>query len=367
MLINRFLRSPPCFAVSFTRFLLVKPQTLVHETGHWLGLAHSFQGGCAFPGDGISDTAPQATASDGCDMELDTCPGDNLFDPVTNYMDYSSDGCRSNFTAEQRRVMVAAWFRYRSPPPPTPTPILQPSAPGTPSMVSPVPSPITQTNSSSVKPLTANATMESSFRFCGSSLPSTREDEVRASLSMVDDFYREADARDGWKRRLQGGPITVDVNFVVVSDSTGLGNVTQKMVDDQMTVLNAAYSPDFRFRLSNLQRVSNDTLFVVLARNPYERPSIRENDLKIRYRSGGPETLNVYSLLPVILNATDEDDLIPVSGFSSFPYPILSEDELDGVVFLFDTMPGGQDAGYDEGDVSARIQLLFPLFLSATV
>jgi hypothetical protein len=297
-------------------------------------------------------------------MELDTCLGDNLFDPVTNFMDYSDDDCRSEFTAEQRRVMVAAWFRYRSPPPPTPTPILQPSAPGTPSMVSPVPSPITQANSPSVNPLTANATTdESSIRFCGSSLPSAREDEVRASLSLVDDFYREAGAHDGWKRRLQGGPITVDVNFVVVSDSTGFGNVTQKMVDDQMSVLNTAYSPDFRFRLSNLQRVSNDTLFVLLARNPYERPAIDEIDLKIRYRRGGPETLNVYSLLPIILNATDEDDLIPVAGFSSFPYPILSEDELDGVVFLFDTMPGGQDAGYDEGGVSASIQVLFPFTL----
>jgi hypothetical protein len=96
--------------------------TTVHEVGHWLNLYHVFESSlvtdpCLEDGDLVPDTPFQR------DQNLFVCPPDNTakscpntdgFDSIHNYMDYSTDDCRTEFTPDQITRMAQAWDQFRS-------------------------------------------------------------------------------------------------------------------------------------------------------------------------------------------------------------------------------------------------------------
>lgn len=105
---------------------------LAHETGHYLGLYHTFEGfcnnfDCANNGDRVCDTPPDGSmfASPGCGSPTNSCGTDTLSaysngfftadvpDQIDNFMDYSNPACSNRFTQGQADRMRAAILTQR--------------------------------------------------------------------------------------------------------------------------------------------------------------------------------------------------------------------------------------------------------------
>ena len=88
-----------------------KGRTMTHEVGHYLGLYHTFQGGCAGVGDEVADTPAVDAPNYGCPTGHQSC---STTDMIENYMDYTDDTCMNTFTAGQKARVQAVLAGPRS-------------------------------------------------------------------------------------------------------------------------------------------------------------------------------------------------------------------------------------------------------------
>lgn len=104
---------------------------IVHEVGHWLGLYHPYNDGCAnydcmIQGDRVCDTPPDSRAlifegcvsNNNCITDADDLSGQNPYNSDVNdlnnlYLDYNDYACRNAFTQGQRERARATLRVFR--------------------------------------------------------------------------------------------------------------------------------------------------------------------------------------------------------------------------------------------------------------
>ncbi|MEU3454900.1 zinc metalloprotease [Micromonospora sp. NPDC006766] len=129
------------------------------------------------------------------------------------------------------------------------------------------------------------------------------------------------------------------VVHVIQKDSTRAGgNIPDSMINQQISVLNQAYSgatggaaTSFGFQLQKINRVTNASWY------PIVQGSSAERSMKTSLRQGGKNTLNIY--LGQLSNG--------LLGWATFPKSTL--DPMDGVVVLNESLPGGTTTNYNKG------------------
>jgi hypothetical protein len=90
--------------------------TATHEVGHYLGLAHTFEGHCSPTNDLVADTPAERSPDFYCTVGRNSCKDGNgpvALDPIHNFMDYSDDVCLFEFSGGQGERMQIQWALYR--------------------------------------------------------------------------------------------------------------------------------------------------------------------------------------------------------------------------------------------------------------
>jgi len=170
------------------------------------------------------------------------------------------------------------------------------------------------------------------------------------------------------------GTITVPVWFHVINNGDGLanGDVTQKMIDDQIAVLNAAYAGEtggyvtpFAFNLAGVTRTTNAAWYTM------GYGSQAEKDAKAFLRQGGAGTLNLYSANSATASSAGPRSRTPTpatrattawcsstrrSGGGAAPYDLgdTATHEIGHWLGLYHTFQGGCNKGDYVSDTGRR-------------
>jgi hypothetical protein len=127
-------------------------------------------------------------------------------------------------------------------------------------------------------------------------------------------------------------PPTIKVYFHVLMDNSGIGNLTNNNINEQMAQLNQDFGGRYTFALQSVDRTVNPTWFYKI---DYDT---KTNIIKMKRAlyKGSFADLNVYTLDMQLL------------GFATLPHERRLS-FLDGVVINYRTLPGGSQIYYNMG------------------
>ncbi|KAJ3482202.1 hypothetical protein NLI96_g7148 [Meripilus lineatus] len=183
----------------------------------------------------------------------------------------------------------------------------------------------------------ASSLFSTVYGFCGSNPGSKEqvakyEEEFQASLKNISSNAKQAF-------------YTVPVRWNIFFDQNNPndGNYPDAVIQQTINVVNNYYqSNGLGFTVVNVQRIPVDyrTLHsFAFNTNP-------ERQLKQRYRRGGPETLNIYTV--------GNNPNNPYAGWATFPRDYSYDPSNDGIVYIYDYLPGGSAVGSNTGKIMAH-------------
>jgi hypothetical protein len=179
-------------------------------------------------------------------------------------------------------------------------------------------------------------------RSCGTQILS--EDETLAIEEHTEMLLSQKSPSDRFRLQSNAVTVTINVYFHVITNTLGVGNVSDQMIADQIRVLNDAYSgvtgganTRFRFQLAGVTRTANNTWFAAGI------GTTAETQMKNALRVGGAADLNFYT-----------NNAGGLLGWATFPSSYGSAPKKDGVVCLYSSLPGGSAVPYNEGDTGTH-------------
>ena len=135
--------------------------------------------------------------------------------------------------------------------------------------------------------------------------------------------------------------VTIPVHFIHVVDGQN-GTITDGQRADQIQVMNTAFSSmgiSFVYNEDDVVIVEDAQLFRV------GHGSLRERQCKSQHQAVDPEKgLNFYTAEPGG----------SILGWATFPHEMVGDPEMDGVVMLHTTLPGGTGAPFNLGLTAAH-------------
>ena len=149
---------------------------------------------------------------------------------------------------------------------------------------------------------------------------------------------QEAVARAGARGRSSVDTAVINVYFHVITSASGEGDVTAGQISRQMNVLNQAFEGEYTFVLAAVDRTANDFLYNM------GYGSRAEREAKNALHRGTADDLNIYTA----------DLAGGLLGWATFPWSYAAKPEMDGIVVLNESLPGGSEEPYNEGDTATH-------------
>jgi hypothetical protein len=162
------------------------------------------------------------------------------------------------------------------------------------------------------------------------------EEEKEAIRAEYEDWLEKNGHLDGDVRTSR----TIEVIFNCIRNSSGSqGNVTTSQMSQQISILNSAFSgTGVSFVWRYYRYINNSTYFGMTP------GSSAEANCKNTYHYGDNRWLNIYSANP-------SGGLL---GWATFPWDYSSKPNMDGVVLLYTSVPGGSGAPFNLGDTGTH-------------